>query len=199
MVLEPELSNLTGNPDWPILVANLVRWCLAQTPGPAASNVRLGSDAENHALADDAAAAGNAVVTLPGGRRAIAADPRQATWKCIPITSACTTSEPARMQFPFRLQRAERRRVEPCRLRQRDSGVIGMSRRSFKISGSTWTGRSFWWPWDCLTVQMVVVSRAGAARVMTLTWPFWLILIIPALVAFWLRPLPSRGLTLLRG
>ena len=33
---------------------------------------------------------------------------------------------------------------------------------------------------------------------MTLSWPFWLILIIPALVAFWLRPLPSRGLTLLR-
>ena len=33
---------------------------------------------------------------------------------------------------------------------------------------------------------------------MTLSWPFWLILTIPVVVAFWLRPLPSRGLTLLR-
>ena len=27
---------------------------------------------------------------------------------------------------------------------------------------------------------------------MTLSWPFWLILVIPAVVAFWMRPLPSR-------
>jgi uncharacterized membrane protein len=33
---------------------------------------------------------------------------------------------------------------------------------------------------------------------MSLSWPFWLILVIPALLACWLRPLPSRALTLLR-
>jgi Mg-chelatase subunit ChlD len=33
---------------------------------------------------------------------------------------------------------------------------------------------------------------------MTFSWPFWLILAIPAVVVFWLRPLPSRGLTVLR-
>src|SRR5262245_56336089 len=33
---------------------------------------------------------------------------------------------------------------------------------------------------------------------MTLTWPLWLILIIPAALMLWLRPLPTRALTLLR-
>ncbi|HVU86491.1 MAG TPA: vWA domain-containing protein [Pirellulales bacterium] len=32
---------------------------------------------------------------------------------------------------------------------------------------------------------------------MTFTWPFWLILIIPIVVTFWLRPLRTRGLTIL--
>ena len=34
---------------------------------------------------------------------------------------------------------------------------------------------------------------------MSLNWPFWLILVIPLLVAFWLRPMPNRVLTLVRG
>ena len=32
---------------------------------------------------------------------------------------------------------------------------------------------------------------------MTFAWPFWLILIIPIVVAFWLRPLRTRTLTVL--
>ena len=33
---------------------------------------------------------------------------------------------------------------------------------------------------------------------MTLSWPFWLILLIPAALLLWLRPLPTRALTVLR-
>ncbi len=34
---------------------------------------------------------------------------------------------------------------------------------------------------------------------MTFSWPFWLVLAIPMALALWLRPLPSRGLTIVRG
>ncbi len=42
MLLTPELSNIAETPDWPILITNLVRWCLSAMPGPAQSNIRLG-------------------------------------------------------------------------------------------------------------------------------------------------------------
>lgn len=42
MALEPDIATLTDSPDWPILIANLVRWRLAALPGCSDPNVRLG-------------------------------------------------------------------------------------------------------------------------------------------------------------
>ena len=66
MALQPELSNLTDNPDWPILIANLVRWRLAALPGSIVANVRLLQPVKI-TLSDEAAAAKEAVLVLPGG------------------------------------------------------------------------------------------------------------------------------------
>ena len=100
MVLEPELSNLTASPDWPILVANLVRWRLAQTPGPAASNVRLGSDAASHAARRRSLGRqcrGHACPAAPSNRcRSTASN-----WKCIRISIGLYNVRAGSMQFPF--------------------------------------------------------------------------------------------------
>ncbi len=66
LAIDPDLSNLTDSPDWPILIANLVRWRLAALPGPAATNVRLGQPLRI-TLTDDAAAAAEATLVPPDG------------------------------------------------------------------------------------------------------------------------------------
>ena len=165
------------------------------TPGPAASNVRLGQTVRI-TLADDAAAAGNAVVTLP-----------DATEQALPIHGKQLEVHPdhiglysvraGSMQFPFACNalNADESNLTDCA-----SGQWGNWNESevFQDQRVRLDWAFILVALGCLTVDMVIVSRAGASWVMTLTWPFWLILIIPAIVAFWLRPLPSRGLTLLR-
>lgn len=42
LAIDMELSNLADSPEWPILIANLVRWRAAALPGPAATNLQLG-------------------------------------------------------------------------------------------------------------------------------------------------------------
>jgi hypothetical protein len=42
--LNPQLSTLTGTPDWPILFWNLLQWRAAEIPGLKESNTRLGSE-----------------------------------------------------------------------------------------------------------------------------------------------------------
>jgi len=65
-VLTPALSNLMESPDWPILMTNLVRWCLASVPGPAMSNVRLGQQFKV-TLSTEAVAVETATMTAPDG------------------------------------------------------------------------------------------------------------------------------------
>jgi hypothetical protein len=160
MVLEPELSNLTGNPDWPILLSNLVRWCLAATPGPAASNVRLGQTVRI-TLADDASTAGDAVVTLPG-----------AAEQSLPIHGKQLEVHPdlvglynvraGSTQFPFACNALN---ADESNLANCVSGQWGNWNESEAFQDQR---VSLDWAFvlvalGCLTVQMVVVSRAGAA------------------------------------
>ena len=160
MLLEPELSNLTANPDWPILVANLVRWCLAATPGPAASNVRLGQTLRV-TLSDDASTAGKATVIAPDD-----------TEQSLPIHGKQLEVHPDQvglyqvragsMQFRFGCNalNADESNLANCASGQwgnwNDSEMFQDQRVSLD------------WAFilvamGCLTVQMVVVSRAGAA------------------------------------
>jgi len=64
MLFIPELSTLTQSPDWPILVTNLVRWCLTSLPGPGTVNVRL-EQPLTVMLSEDALTAPEAVVIAP--------------------------------------------------------------------------------------------------------------------------------------
>ena len=160
MVLEPELSNLTGSPDWPILVANLVRWCLAQVPGPAASNVRLGQTVRI-TLADDASTAGNAVVTLP-----------DASEQSLPIHGKQLEVHPdhvglysvraGSMQFPFACNALN---ADESNLTNCVSGQWGNWNESevFQDQRVPLDWAFILVALGCLTVQMVIVSRAGAS------------------------------------
>lgn len=65
MRLSADLSNLLDTPDWPILVANIVRWRRGGLPGPAISNARLGQTVPV-ALAADVK---HVDVTWPDGTR----------------------------------------------------------------------------------------------------------------------------------
>jgi hypothetical protein len=42
LAIDMQLSNLADSPEWPILIANLVRWRASALPGPAATNLQLG-------------------------------------------------------------------------------------------------------------------------------------------------------------
>lgn len=64
MLIVPQLSTLTASPDWPILVTNLVRACLASLPGPSEVNLRL-EQPLTVTLSEDALTAGTAEVTAP--------------------------------------------------------------------------------------------------------------------------------------
>ena len=160
MVLDPDLSNLTATPDWPILVANLVRWCLAATPGPAASNIRLGQTLRI-TLADDATATGNAVITPPGTAA-----------QSLPIHGKQLEVHPDRiglyhvragsLQFPFACNalNADESNLATCA-----SGKWGSWNESDVYQDQR---VSLDWAFillalGCLTVQMVIVSRAGVA------------------------------------
>ncbi|HEX4142767.1 MAG TPA: BatA and WFA domain-containing protein [Pirellulales bacterium] len=159
MVLEPELSNLTGTPDWPILVANLARWCLGATPGPAASNVRLGQTLRI-SLASDAAA-GNAVVTLPSGLE-----------QSLPIHGKHLEVHPdhiglynvraGSMQFPFACNAVN---GDESNLANCVSGQWGDWNDSevFQDQQSRLDWAFVLVALGCLTVEMAIVSRAGAA------------------------------------
>jgi len=67
LMISSETSSVTDGADWPILITNLVRWCLSSVPGPSASNVRLGQ-AFSVTLTDEAMATGTATVTTPSGK-----------------------------------------------------------------------------------------------------------------------------------
>jgi len=160
MVLEPELSNLTATPDWPILLANLVRWSLAATPGPAASNVRLGQTLRI-TLADDASTAANALVTLPGGME-----------QSLPIHGKRLEVHPDQiglynvragsMHFPFACNALN---ADESNLGHCASGQWGNWNESEVFQDQR---MNLDWVFvlaalGCLMVQMVIVSRAGAA------------------------------------
>ena len=133
IVLEPELSNLTGESR------------LADSggqPGPLASGGHAragcleraaGSDPENHAGRRCASPRARPLVTLPGGAE-----------QSLPIHGKQLEVHPDRiglynvragsLQFPFACNalNADESNLADCAT---GSGVIGMSRRSFKISG----------------------------------------------------------------
>ncbi|HEX4129815.1 MAG TPA: BatA and WFA domain-containing protein [Pirellulales bacterium] len=160
MALEPRLSNLAQNPDWPILVANLVRWRQSAMPGPAASNVRLGQTLRI-TLPDDAAAAGKATVTPPDAApQTLPIHGRQLEVR--PERIGLYTARAGSMEFAFASSALD---PDESNLSQCASGQWGDWNESDVYQDQR---VNLGWAFillalGCLTVQMVVVSRAGAA------------------------------------
>jgi hypothetical protein len=66
LAIDMQMSNLADSPEWPILIANLVRWRAAALPGPATTNLQLGQ-LLRFTRADDGPSEVPVVMRLPDG------------------------------------------------------------------------------------------------------------------------------------
>ena len=188
LAIDMQLSNLADSPEWPILIANLVvparRHCRAPRP-------RIYSSASCSALPAPTTCRARrpSCCDRPMGQRHVFRS-RARSAKCArpgrPVRSSHGTSN---LLLPVTRSTPTNRistNVRP------DAGEAGIIPRCFRISTFVSIGCSCLLPsvawWD-----ICWFSRVPRRWLMTFAWPFWLILIIPIVVAFWLRPLRTRA------
>ncbi|MEJ0091557.1 MAG: hypothetical protein WDM80_17650 [Limisphaerales bacterium] len=189
----PLLSTLTSTPDWPILFWNLLQWRATETPGLKESNTRLGSEVTLRTAGEpvNRHVAGwnskyvskNSRPTLPSKRHCREFIPWQ--WAGRPIA------------FAVNPLAADESDLSACVTGQWGAWGTNSERRMEEAS--------LVWDFGLAALSLADLAPLSARRrerrtlnMFTLFQPVWLLLLIPLAAAWFIWPLPNRGLRLLR-